>query len=81
MEDSNMADKTERFGSLRLVLRPGIEAKAVHGALDKIFELAGCPSCGFNGIMDVHLHIVNPAIADKFGGIAGVLSAGGQLTR
>ncbi|MCA8957203.1 MAG: hypothetical protein KDC87_14100 [Planctomycetes bacterium] len=30
--------------------RPAVTAKEVFAAMERIFELAGCPNCGFNGI-------------------------------
>jgi hypothetical protein len=60
--------------TVQLALKPGIEAKAVHAALDRVFELAGCVACGLNGILDLRLNVVNPAINERFSkqGILGV---------
>ena len=60
------------------MLKSGIEARTVHAALDRIFELVGCPSCGFNGILDLHLDIMGPTISERFGK-GGVLGASQNL--
>lgn len=74
--DSSAAEKPDAIAgrSIHLALKPGIDAKVVHGALDRIFELVGCVACGFNGILDLRINVVNPAINERFGkqGILGV---------
>ncbi len=46
--------------SLNLAVKGGVQAKALHVALDRIFELAGCRTCGLNGILDLRINVVNP---------------------
>ena len=58
--------------SLSLAVRPGVSAKSVHAALDRIFELVGCTACGFNGILDLKINVINPQISERFEGIVGV---------
>lgn len=48
-------------GTLQLTFKEGITAKSVHDALDRIFKLHGCISCGLLGI-DLRLQVVDPAI-------------------
>lgn len=59
--------------SVHLAVKPGVDAKTVVAALERIFELSGCPACGFNGILDLRINVTNPAINDRFKqGILGV---------
>ena len=57
---------------LTLAVKPGVSAKSVHAALDRIFELAGCTACGFNGIIDLKINVINPRISQQLEGIVGV---------
>ncbi len=34
---------------VRLVVRPDIDSKLLHEALDRVLGLAGCTQCGLNG--------------------------------
>ncbi len=43
-----------RPGAIQLTLRNAPSAKSIHAALDKIFRLHGCPTCGLNGL-DIRL--------------------------
>ncbi len=55
-------------------IRKGVKAESLHKALDEIFRLSGCTSCGLNGF-DLHFHgHVNPAVdqLDKIGQIEGL---------
>jgi hypothetical protein len=63
--------------SIHLAVKGGVQAKAVHAALDRIFELVGCVACGFNGILDLRINVVNPA-SDRFSK-EGILGASGNL--
>jgi anaerobic selenocysteine-containing dehydrogenase len=59
--------------SVHLAVKPGVDAKTVVAALERIFELSGCPACGLNGLLDVRINVINPAINDRFKqGILGV---------
>ena len=58
--------------SLTLAVRPGVSAKSVHAALDRIFELVGCTACGFNGILDLKINVINPKLSQPLDGIVGV---------
>jgi len=58
--------------SLTLAVKPGVSAKSVHAALDRIFELVGCTACGFNGILDLKINVINPRISQQLDGIIGV---------
>jgi hypothetical protein len=50
--------------SLHFAVKGGVQAKTVHAALDRIFVLAGCRTCGLNGILDLRINVVNPASAE-----------------
>ena len=60
--------------SVHFSVRPGVEAKAVHLALDRIFELNGCVGCGMAGIIDLMILPTNPPISDGLtkAGIVGI---------
>ena len=58
--------------SLTLAVKPGVSAKSVHAALDRIFELAGCTACGLNGILDLKINVINPRVSTQLDGIVGV---------
>ena len=58
--------------SIHLAVRNGVSAKSVHAALDRIFELAGCTACGFNGILDLRINVINPAISKQYDGVVGI---------
>lgn len=64
--------KLTPLASVRLAVKPGIEAKAVHAALDRIFELSGCTACGFNGILDFSILVINPESKFNIPGIVGI---------
>ena len=57
---------------LTLSVKPGVSAKSVHAALDRIFELVGCTACGFNGILDLKISVINPRLSQPIDGIVGV---------
>lgn len=67
--------------SVAFSVKSGIKAPTVHAALDRVFRLAGCPSCGLNGILDFRINVVNPAISDQFArdGLLGVSENLGQF--
>jgi hypothetical protein len=46
-----------RPGTVQLALREGISAKDVHAALDRIFRLHGCITCGLAGL-DLRLRTI-----------------------
>lgn len=64
--------EAKNFKSVHLAVRPGVSAKTVHAALDRIFEIAGCPACGFNGILDLKVNVIHPEVSGKFDGLLGV---------
>lgn len=45
-------------GTLRVELKAGISAKAIHNLLDEIFKQNGCLTCGLGGI-DLHLRPID----------------------
>jgi len=62
-----------RPGTLQLTFKEDIAAKSVHEALDRIFKLHGCISCGLLGI-DIRLRVEDP-ILGKFRDINGLIDA------
>jgi hypothetical protein len=60
-------------GTLQLTFKEGISAKEVHLALDRAFELCGCPGCGFLGF-DFRFGI-DSAVIDKVRDLEGVVNA------
>jgi hypothetical protein len=67
--------------SVALAVKGGIKAPTVHAALDRVFRLAGCPTCGLNGILDLRINVVNPVIPDQFAreGLVGISENLGQF--
>jgi len=61
-------------GGIHLVVKPGVTAKSVHAALDEIFKLSGCVACGFQGIDDLSIRVVNPEAQRTLGHIEGIQS-------
>jgi len=59
-----------RTGAIQLTVARNVKADHVHAALDKIFELHGCPACGLNGL-DISLRHSTPLV-DSFKGFQGI---------
>jgi len=74
MEANERADgrKFRPFPSLELAVQEDISSKSVHLALDRIFDMCGCPTCGLNGIIDLKISVINPVMRDEFEGILGM---------
>jgi hypothetical protein len=64
--------------TIDVVVTHGVDAKNLHELLDRVIGLYGCPSCGFQGIDDFTIRVVNPMLTEKLGKIEGVqaISAG-----
>ena len=52
--------------TISLAARPNIKAEGIHKALDEIFRMSGCPSCGLNGF-DIRLKgVLDQDIRQRF---------------
>jgi hypothetical protein len=60
------------FPTIGLSVERDISAESVHAALDRIFDLVGCPTCGLNGIVDLTINVVNPVLRDEIKGVVGL---------
>ncbi len=68
------AAKSLKGTTVTLGVQQKVKAESLHRALDEIFRLSGCTSCGLNGF-DIHFHAaVNPAIdqLDRIGELDGI---------
>lgn len=65
--------------SVSIVVKDGVSAESLHSVLDRILELSGCPMCGFQGIDDFTIRVVNPEISRVISKIEGIeaISVGG----
>lgn len=54
LQRSALSGKTVRLG-----FDPSVTPKSIHEALETLFEISGCLTCGLLGF-DIHLHGVNP---------------------
>jgi hypothetical protein len=60
------------FPSIGLVVEKNISAESVHAALDRVFDMVGCPTCGLNGVIDFHISVINPIMRDEIKGVVGL---------
>jgi Na+-translocating ferredoxin:NAD+ oxidoreductase RNF subunit RnfB len=58
--------------SLNVVVQYGVEAQSLHSMLDRILELSGCTACGFQGIDDLTIRVINPDMVRQVGRIEGI---------
>lgn len=63
--------KKRLTGSVQLSFRERVKVQDVHLAIDRILNIAGCPTCGLLGL-DLHLHS-QPVVLDKLRDIKGVM--------
>ena len=68
-----------KLKTARVLVKEGIDAKAVHAALDRILELSGCPTCGFQGILRLGFEVINPEITNQVGRIDGIVGVGVEV--
>lgn len=61
-----MSRRIDSKAVLQIGLREGIQAEAIHQSLDRLFEAAGCPSCGLNGF-DLHIQVLDDDWSRQFG--------------
>jgi len=59
MERPTGMERPARRATVQFAVNEGVKAEVVHRALDRLFKLSGCPSCGLLGI-DVHLRVSDP---------------------
>lgn len=59
-----------RTGAVQLTVGRNAKADHIHAALDKIFELHGCPACGLNGL-DISFRHTTPMM-DAFKGFQSI---------
>ncbi|HYN50747.1 MAG TPA: hypothetical protein VES62_07460 [Thermoleophilaceae bacterium] len=67
---------SEQRAVVQLTLREGIQARAIHDALDRLFELHGCSVCGLVGI-DLDFRVLPPERIERLG----LLKLGNELQR
>ena len=70
MGESGHAMSPLRGKTVTIGVKPNVKAEQVHRALDELFRLSGCPSCGLLGL-DIHLkgQIIDPSPIERLDGI------------
>lgn len=58
-EATALQRSTLRGKTVRLGFDPSVTPESIHRALETLFEISGCLTCGLLGF-DIHLHGVNP---------------------